>query len=102
YPLKGVIDVGSDADLVLWDPEKQVSLTNAMMHHGSDYTPYEGKKVTGYPIRTYLRGRLIFKNDEVVGEGGTGKFLPRQPYEMIKPSGKLPTPFDPVLGKMVS
>lgn len=100
YPLKGVIAVGSDADLVLWDPKRQVSLTNAMMHHGSDYTPYEGKRVIGYPRQTYLRGQLVFKDDELVGSGGGGKFLAREPYDMIKPTGNLPTPFDPVIGKV--
>ena len=61
YPRKGIIAIGSDADLVLWDPKKQVTLTNELMHHGSDYTPYEGMIVNGFPTTTYLRGRPIFR-----------------------------------------
>lgn len=99
YPRKGVIAVGSDADLVLWDAKKQVVLTNAMMRHASDYTPYEGMKVTGYPVATYLRGRPIFEDGELVGSGG-GEFLAREPYEMITPRGRFPTPFDPIEGKV--
>lgn len=102
YPLKGVVAVGSDADLVLWDPNRQVSLTNAMMHHGSDYTPYEGKRITGYPVRTYVRGQLVFKDGELVGPGGGGKFLSREPYDLIAPVGRLPTPFDPVAEQILS
>jgi dihydropyrimidinase len=95
YPRKGVIAVGSDADIVIWDPRKQVTLTNALMHHGGDYTPYEGKQVVGYPIATYLRGRLIFKEGKLTGTSG-GLHLGRDEYPMIKPNGRFPTPFNPV------
>ncbi len=49
HPRKGTIAIGADADLAIWDPAKRVRLTNATMHHGSDYTPYEGMEVTGWP-----------------------------------------------------
>ncbi|MCR4282953.1 MAG: amidohydrolase family protein [Bauldia sp.] len=49
YPQKGTIAVGCDADLVVWDAELEVTLTNALMHHAGDYIPYEGRKVKGYP-----------------------------------------------------
>ena len=95
YPRKGAIAVGSDADIVIWDPRKRVTLTNALMHHAGDYTPYEGKEVVGYPIATYLRGRLIFKDGELIGAGG-GLHLVRDEYPMIKPNDRFSTPFNPV------
>jgi dihydropyrimidinase len=55
YPKKGAILPGSDADLVLWDPAKKVTITNALMQHAIDYTPYEGLEVTGWPVTTLCR-----------------------------------------------
>lgn len=95
YPGKGAIAVGSDADIVIWDPRKRVTLANALMHHAGDYTPYEGRELVGYPIATYLRGRLIFKDGELIGAGG-GLHLVRNEYPLIKPNDRFPTPFNPV------
>ena len=95
YPQKGVIAVGSDADLVLWDPAAHRTLRNADMHHGSDYTPFEGLAVTGAVRSTYLRGQLAFDGAAVTARPGTGAFLPRAPYPAIRPSGRFPAGFDP-------
>jgi dihydropyrimidinase len=95
YPRKGTIAIGSDADIVLWDPRKQRTLTNAMMHHGSDYTPFEGLATTGAPVSVFLRGQLAFAGGKVVAKPGNGVFLARQPYPMITPSGHFPAGFDP-------
>ena len=59
YPRKGTIAVGADADIVLWDAQRTVTITHAMLKDGCDYTPYEGLAVTGWPQRTLLRGKTI-------------------------------------------
>ncbi|MEN5084454.1 dihydropyrimidinase [Bosea sp. TWI1241] len=101
YPKKGTIAVGSDADLVLFDPAARQVLTNTGQHHGSDYTPYEGREVTGKVVATYLRGRCVFENDRVTGPVGGGAFVARAPYAEIAPRGVFPIPFDPVTGTIV-
>ena len=96
FPRKGTIAVGCDADIVIFDPSKSVTLTNARMHHGGDYTPYEGYRTQGYPVATYVRGTLVFDGEKVVGAPGHGQFLARAPYPMIKPRGRFSSPFNPV------
>lgn len=94
YPRKGTIAPGSDADLVVWDPGKRVTITNALMQHVIDYTPYEGMAVTGWPVATIKGGRVAMRDGKVQAEPGTGQFLPRAPYPMIKPRGVVPDGFD--------
>ena len=77
YPEKGSIAPGFDADIVLWDPERQVTISQDLMHHGADYTPWEGFAVKGWPVMTLLRGRVAMKDGEVMAAAGDGKFLPR-------------------------
>ena len=82
YPRKGTLSVGSDADIAIWDPDKKVTISQDLMHHGADYTPYEGLKVTGWPETTLVRGRCIVRNGELCGKPGDGTYLPRNrsPY----------------------
>jgi dihydropyrimidinase len=94
YPRKGTIAPGSDADLVLFDPSKRVTLTNALMQQAIDHTPYEGMEVTGWPVATLLRGRVVMRDGRVQAEPGSGQFLPRAPYDLIKPRGVVPDGFD--------
>lgn len=75
YPRKGSLMVGSDADIALWDPDREVTIHNQMLHHNVDYTPYEGQTVTGWPVMTFSRGRLVAKNFEFLGQAGTGEFM---------------------------
>ena len=79
WPRKGTIAVGADADLAIWDPDRRVTLTNALMQHGVDYTPYEGMEVTGWPVTTICRGTVICDEGVIHGPTGHGSFLPRRP-----------------------
>ncbi len=77
YPQKGSIGIGFDADLVLWDPKRRETISQSLLHHGSDYTPYEGLAVTGWPVMTLLRGKVVAEEGKVLAEPGNGTFLKR-------------------------
>jgi dihydropyrimidinase len=87
YPQKGAIGVGFDADIVLWDPNRRETIRQAIMHHGADYTPYEGMAVTGWPVMTLLRGEVVAEDGKVVGAKGAGRFLKRELSPFARPSG---------------
>jgi dihydropyrimidinase len=91
---KGSIAPGMDADLVLFDATKKVTITNSLMQHIIDYTPYEGMEVTGWPVMTIRRGEVAMKDGVVLAQPGSGKFIARGPYDLIKPLGRLPDGFD--------
>jgi len=79
YPRKGTIAVGSDADLVIYDPHKEVTLSATALHQRVDYTPYEGRVVRGYPRTVLLRGQMIVDDAQFVGHVGQGQFIPAKP-----------------------
>lgn len=74
---KGSLTVGKDADIVIYDKEKDFTISVSNMHSDYDHTIWEGKKLHGYPVQTYLRGRLVYDNGDFAGEPGTGKFVKR-------------------------
>lgn len=74
-PQKGTIAVGSDADIVLYDPNKKFTVTQANMHSHVDYTVWEGLELQGYPVMTFSRGRLVYHDGGFVGEPGWGRFV---------------------------
>jgi dihydropyrimidinase len=77
YPQKGTIAPGSDADIVIFDPNREVTLSYKTLHQNVDYTPYEGFVLRGYPVHVLSRGEVIVQDGEFVGEKGRGQFLPR-------------------------
>ncbi len=79
FPKKGTIAPGSDADLVIFDPEKKHVLSARTHHMRVDYNPYEGREVTGKAETVLSRGRVIIDNGQFVGKPGAGSFLKRQP-----------------------
>jgi len=80
FPQKGTIAVGSDADLVIWDPNKEMALTVDNLHMNVDYSPYEHITVRGYPELVIARGKVIVRDNHFVGERGWGRFLERRPF----------------------
>ncbi len=79
-PQKGTVAVGSDADLVIYDPAKEVTVTNDILHSKIDHTVWEGTKLTGYPVQTYVRGELVYRDGQFLGSAGSGRFIKRAPY----------------------
>lgn len=83
YPKKGTLLPGSDADIVIWDPERQLTYGQAYSHHRTDYNLYENWELVGYPERVFLRGDLIVEGDRWLGKRGGGQFLKRSPNAAI-------------------
>src|SRR6266699_3853863 len=80
YPRKGTIAPGSDADLVIFNPERKMTISAATQHQHVDYTPYEGMQVQGIPETVLLRGGVIVRDGEYVGGKGGGQYLRRATF----------------------
>lgn len=76
YPRKGALAVGSDADLVVLDPERELTVTPEALHSAQDFTPFAGMRVKGWPTTTLLRGQVVYRDGQVVGQPG-GRFVAR-------------------------
>ena len=85
YPRKGTLAVGSDADIAIWDPDKEVEITNSILHHNVDYTPYEGMRVRGWPEIVFSRGELVARDGDFCGDAGRGNFLKCESPEPARP-----------------
>jgi dihydropyrimidinase len=79
WPKKGTIAVGSDGDLVIWNQNRQVTLSAETHHMRVDYNPYEGRKIQGAPEKVISRGDVIVDDGMFVGQRGRGQFVKRQP-----------------------
>lgn len=77
YPRKGILAVGSDADLVVLDPNRQVTIWARDLHSNTTCSPYNGRQVTGWPVATILRGRILTRDGRLVAAQPAGEFLPR-------------------------
>lgn len=83
YPRKGCLLPGADADIVIWDPQREVTYGVAYSHQRTDYNLYEGWKLVGFPEQVFLRGRLIVAGPDWLGAAGSGQFLKRQPFAPV-------------------
>jgi dihydropyrimidinase len=83
YPRKGSIAIGADADIVVWDGEKEHTISAKTHHMHVDYNVYEGMQVRGVPVQVYLRGKKIVDGAQWLGEKGAGQFIPRQAHAPI-------------------
>jgi dihydropyrimidinase len=95
HPRKGSIAIGADADIAIWDPERQVTLGDSMMHDLAGYTPYAGRTVRGWPVTVLSRGRVIVADGKRLVEPGSGRFLARTGGDAATPTGRLVADMDP-------
>ena len=86
HPRKGTIAVGADADIAIWDPERKVTISQSLLHHGSDYTPYEGLEVTGWPVTTMVRGKTIVRDGALAGDRRAGEHIARERSPFAAPA----------------
>lgn len=83
YPQKGALLPGSDADLVIWDPDKELVYGVDVAKHRTDYNLFEGWELCGFPKKVFLRGNPIVDEGEWLGKAGMGKFLKRRPFAEV-------------------
>jgi dihydropyrimidinase len=82
YPQKGALVPGADADIVVFDPDKEITLSQENLHENVDYTPYEGFSLHGYPEMTLRRGDILYQDGEFAGRKGGGRFLSRNKLDI--------------------
>jgi dihydropyrimidinase len=95
HPRKGSIAIGADADLVLWDPKREVTLTDSTFHDRTGYTPYAGRTVVGWPETVLRRGEVIVREGKLNAKPGSGAFLPRSGGRAAEPIGRLTADMNP-------
>ncbi|MEG2650252.1 MAG: amidohydrolase family protein, partial [Eubacterium sp.] len=76
---KGSLTVGKDADIVIYDKDKDFTISVESMHSDCDHTIWEGKQLHGYPVKTFVRGNLVYDDGEFVGAPGLGEYVKRSP-----------------------
>jgi len=85
YPRKGTIAIGTDADIAIWDPNRKETISQKLMHGNTDYTPYEGIEVTGWPVSTMVRGKFVVRDGKLVGKLGGGDYVTREKSKLAVP-----------------
>ena len=83
FPRKGTISVGSDADLVIFDPNLTLTVNAGMLKSNSDYAAFDGWEVTGWPIVTLRRGEVVFRDGEIVAKLGSGQIVNRNQTQLL-------------------
>ncbi len=83
HPRKGSLTIGADADIVIFDTEKEVVVDHKNMETNCDWNPYQGMQLRGYPHLTMVRGRVVGKEGRCVGDKGYGRYIKRSPSMII-------------------
>jgi len=83
YPQKGTLKKSSDADITMIDLKKEKKVSSELFGGFSDYSVYEGKNLKGWPVKTFVRGKLVADNFEVIGKPGHGKLIERLPDTVL-------------------
>ena len=94
-PKKGSVAIGNDADIAIWNPDREVALSDSLMHDNTGYTPYAGRVVTGWPDTVLLRGKVLVEGGAFYGRSGDGRLMPRSGGIAAEPSGRLAPEMDP-------
>jgi dihydropyrimidinase len=84
YPRKGVVAVGADADVVVYDPNRKHTISAKTHHMDVDYSCYEGREVQGGSDIVISRGRIVVKDGEFLGKAGDGEFLKRETAHWVR------------------
>ena len=92
YPRKGTIAVGSDADIVLWDPDETRTIRDEEMFSNTGYSTYSGWEVTGWPTMTIRRGEIVYRNGRITADAGSGQLLERGRWQAPEPVRRIPGP----------
>jgi dihydropyrimidinase len=87
---KGNLAVGLDADLALWNPEREVTVGTAMLHDEVGYTPYEGRRLRGWPELVLSRGRVVVRDNQLQVERGSGRYIARRSPDAFLPQAGTP------------
>lgn len=95
HPRKGSIAIGSDADIVVWDPKRKVTIADGVMHDRTGYSPYAGRTVTGWPATVMRRGEVIVRDGKLMAKPGSGAFLPRTGGAAATPLNRFTADIDP-------
>lgn len=95
HPEKGTIAIGADADIAIWDPEETRIVTVADQHDNMDYTPFEGRQITGWPVTVLSRGETVMDGGKLVAQPGRGKFIARRPPDFTGYPGTRTPELDP-------
>jgi len=92
---KGEIAPGKDADIAIWDPSREVTITDEMIHDLTGFTPFAGRTVTGWPETVLVRGREVIAGGSLKASPGSGRWLKRTGGWAAEPTGRLTSDMDP-------